>query len=135
MTDYEDLETRALKLREHEFTFKPTMSAKDFGIVTRFGSTQIEGDFFELLSGVVRRTLVEASRKDWDALWEKDLEVPITFEELSEFVNRIVESEANRPTQSPSRSGASARTTETSSTGNSGSLAEQASTPSPSVPV
>src|ERR1051326_4518142 len=99
MTDSNGTAPRTLKLRDREFACKPTMSAKDFGIITRFGSEQIQGDFFELLNGVVRRTLLPESRDAWDALWEEDLEVPVSFEELSNFVNSMLEDAAARPTR------------------------------------
>src|SRR4051812_23140498 len=97
--DYSTLPSRTLRLREYEFEAKPTMSAKDFGRYSSFSGGAIEGDFFELVSTVIRNTLLPSSREAWDNLWEQDLDVPVTFEELLAFANDLVENEAARPTQ------------------------------------
>ncbi len=129
-------EPREIKLREYVFNAKPTMSAKDFGVISRFaGGEGLTGDLFELLSGAIRNTLVAASRDDWDKIWTLDLDNPITFEEVAEFANRLAESEANRPTSPPSPSGPTASSAQTNSTDDSGSQAAKASSRSPSVPV
>lgn len=124
-TDYSSLPSRILKLREYEFTAKPTMSAKDFGKYSRFSKGDVENDFFEAVSEVIRNTLVPDSRKAWDDLWELDLDVPITFEEVIEFANGLVEGEAGRPTQRRSPSGTTASATAIPSTDGSGSPGQQ----------
>jgi len=121
--DYSALPSRILKLREYEFEAKPTMSAKDFGRYSSFSGGTLQGDFFELVSSVIRNTLVPAAREAWDAVWEQDLDIPITFEELLAFANELVENEAARPTQRRSPSGTTASATATQSTGNSDSPA------------
>lgn len=132
MTEHEP---RTLALRDREFRFKRAMSAKDFGIVSTLGTGSAEGNLFELLSGVVRRTLIADDRPAWDALWDEDMDDPIGFDEFSEFVNVLIEDEAKRPTVSPSPSGNTPGSTRTPSTGGSDSTEAAASTPSRSVPV
>lgn len=126
-------ETRKLSLRDWEFEFKPTMSAKDFG--TAASAQEMKGNLFENVASVVRNTLIPSERKRWDDLWEMDLDVPITFEELDAFIAKLIASESSRPTQPPSPSGSTAKNTEPSSTGNSASPAVPATPPSPSLPV
>ena len=128
-------EPRTLSLREHTFRFKPTMNAKDFGIVTTLGTGTAEGNLFDMLNGVVRRTMIAEDRERWDTLWDEDLDHPISFQEFSEFVNLMIEDESKRPTASPSPSGSTAASTRTQSTGNSDSREAAASTPSTRVPV
>lgn len=120
-------EPRIVNLREFEFTAKPTMSGKDFGLISRFASGSLEGDYFELLNTAIRNTLVPESREAWDDLWEQDLAIPVTFEEVAEFANKLAEAEAGRPTQPPSRSGPGAKSTETRSTDGSPSPEARAS--------
>jgi hypothetical protein len=132
-------DTRRFALREgYEFDFKPTMSAKDFGLMTRFrenGTVDNVGDFFELVSGVIRRTLIAADRERWDKVWEEDLDRPITFAEVTELANKVMSDDAGRPTQQPSPSGPSASTDSTRSTDGSDSKERTASPTSRSVPV
>lgn len=129
-------EPREIKLREFVFHAKPTMSAKDFGTISRFaGGDGLTGDYFELLGGACRNTLVAAERERWDEIWTLDLDVPITFEEVAEFANKLAETEANRPTQPPSPSGRSASSVPTSSTGNSDSAEAKVTSRSQSAPV
>lgn len=132
MTEHEP---RTLSLREHTFRFKPAMNAKDFGLVTTIGTGSAEGNLFDLLSGVVRRTMIADDRERWDALWDDDLDEPISFQEFSEFVNTLIEDESKRPTASPSPSGPTASSTRTPSTGGSGSKEAAESRPSSRVPV
>jgi hypothetical protein len=126
-------EPRTVNLREFEFTAKPTMSAPDFGLISRFAGGNLEGDYFELLNTAIRNTLVPESREAWDDLWEQDLAVPVTFEEVAEFANKLAEKEAGRPTQQPSRSGTTERSTATKSTD--GSLSPEAKASLASVPA
>ncbi len=132
-------DTRTFTLREgYEFEFKPTMSAKDFGLMTRFradGTVANVGDFFELVSGVVRRTLVPSERERYDKVWDEDLDNPITFAELTELANKVMTDDAGRPTQQPTSSGPSASSDTPNSTENSGSKERSGSTISRSVPV
>ncbi len=138
MTELND--TRTFTLREgYDFEFKPTMSAKDFGLMTRFREdgqvTDTVGDFFELVSGVIRRTLIASERERWDKVWEEDLDRPISWSEINDFVAKVMSDDAGRPTQPPSPSGASASSASTKSTENSDSKERVGSTTSPSVPV
>lgn len=126
-------EPRIVNLREFEFTAKPTMSAPDFGLISRFAGGNLEGDYFELLNKAIRNTLVPESREAWDDLWQQDLAVPITFEEVADFANKLAESEAGRPTQQPSRSGPTVTSTPTKSTD--GSLTPEAKASLTSVPA
>lgn len=126
-------DTRKLSLRDYEFEFKPTMSAKDFG--TAASAQEMKGNLFENISSVVRNTLIASERQRWDELWEMDLDEPITFKELDDFVGQLIASEADRPTQPPSPSGSTAKTTVPSSTENSTSPAAQGTTLSPSLPA
>jgi len=132
-------DTRTFVLREgYEFEFKPTMSAKDFGLMTRFredGAVTDVGDFFELVSGVIRRTMIAADRERWDKIWDEDLDRPITFSEVTELANKVMADDAGRPTQQPSSSGQSASSASTKSTDGSDSKAPVALPTSRSVPV
>ncbi len=132
-------DTRRFALREgYEFDFKPTMSAKDFGLMTRFredGAVTDVGDFFELVSGVIRRTLIAAERERWDKIWDEDMDRPITFAEVTELANNVMSSDAGRPTQPPPSSGPSASSGTTKSTDDSDSKERSDSMSSRSVPV
>ncbi len=132
-------DTRSFDLREgYTFEFKPTMSAKDFGLMTRFredGAVTDVGDFFELVSGVIRRTLIASERERYDKIWEEDLDRPITFAELTELANKVMSDDAGRPTQQPSPSTPSASNASTRSTESSDSKERAGSTSSRSVPV
>ncbi len=133
-------DTRVFVLREgYEFTFKPTMSAKDFGLMSRFrddGTAPEEvSDYFEHVNGCIRRSLIASERERWDAIWEVDMDRPFTFNEISELAGKLMSSDAGRPTQQPSPSGPSASTTSTQSTDGSDSKERPALTTSKSVPV
>ncbi len=134
-----EADTRTFTLRDgYDFEFKPTMSAKDFGLMTRFredGTVDNVGDFFELVSGVVRRTLIASERERYDKIWDEDLDRPITFNELTELANKVMSDDAGRPTQQPTSSGDSAKSDTPSSTGNSDSKEHVGLTISRSVPV
>lgn len=126
MTD--QTETRQFVLRDWEFTFKPTMSAKDFGALA--SAQESARDLFEVYSSVIRNTLVADERKRWDELWEQDMDVPVSFPELDAFVSKLVEAESSRPTQPPSPSGSTAKSTTQNSTAGSDLQEVLGSTPS-----
>ena len=119
MTDHTALQgvTRTVKLREHEFIAKPTMSGQDFGAITALANGSAEGDLFKVLSTAIRNTLIASEREKWDAIWKLDLDVPITWEETLAVANELCEEATGRPTQPLSLSGRSGENGQTRSTG------------------
>lgn len=128
--DYHQLEavTREVALRDSVFKAKPTMAARDVGILSLIENANYDLDVFEAASAVVRRTLIPEERPRWDKFWadQEDVPVPVTIEELLQLCNRLVEVATGRPTQSPAPSGNGDGPTSTSSTGDSGLPAETA---------
>ncbi len=127
--------TRVVTLRDRTFVAKPTMSAKDFGAITALASNTADGDFFVVLSTAVRNTLKRDQREAWDALWDEDLDEPITFTELAEAANKLCQDEAARPTLPLSPFGSSGESGGMRSTANSGSPVEAVPENSQSVPI
>jgi hypothetical protein len=108
--------TRTFTLRGVEFTAKPIMPADAVSDLAFLGTGKFEGSLYVLLTGIIRRTLVAASRDAWDELLLSDLDVPIALDTFSRIANELVEDSAGRPTQPPSPSGATGGTTTTPST-------------------
>lgn len=124
--------TRTFTLRGVEFTAKPTMPADAVSDLAFLGTGKFEGSLYVLLTGIIRRTLVVASREAWDDLITADLDVPISLDTYSKIANELVEDATGRPTQPPSPSGATGGTTGTPSTDGFGSpevAASRISTP------
>ncbi len=103
--------TRKFVLRGVEFWAKPTMPAKDLSALADVQSGANDGQTYQIITGVIRSTLLESSRPAWDDLLTQEMDVPITLKTLMSIADDLVAETTGRPPTQPSPSGTTGEST------------------------
>lgn len=149
MKDFYEAKRELVADVKREFTFAgvrfellPVMPGDAYGDWAELGNGNYDGNVWDLLVGVVRRSLQPPFRDQWDRVLAQEREVPITLDTISALIVGIIQEEdelveklTGRPLESSSPSTSTPENTATRSTGDSESPAAKASRPSTSVPV
>lgn len=124
--------TRSFTIAGESFVVKPVMGAESISELADIETSVVTDRIYQRLTGIVRRTIVAADRERWDELLARDLDIPIELKTLMEIAEDLVADGVGRPSQPLSPSTNGGESTQTQSTGGSGSTEAAASTGSTS---